>query len=195
MAATSGLRGETETQCLQGMMPGMAIALQEMTEGERRLVWVPAGLSFRPEDGPPQSGPPLTVDVEVVKVLRAPAAPENLLRPPDSAVRTRLGVRIEWLSREKAGGAHPSMASRLTVHYTGWTAAGEVFETTAMSGHPAEVLLGTALPGWRDALPLVSAGDKVRLWIPAAAAFGEKPPQRAVPAGDLVYDVELVSFR
>jgi FKBP-type peptidyl-prolyl cis-trans isomerase len=176
------------------MMPGVAIALREMVAGEKRRVWVPAGLTFRPEDHQAGSGPPLTVDVEVVQILRAPRTPANLGQPPEEAARTASGVRIQWLRRGPTG-PHPSMGNRLRVNYTGWTAAGDVFETTAMSGHPAEVLLGMAMPGWREALPLMSAGDKTRLWIPGPLVYGDRPNSRKRPAGDLVYDIELISFR
>jgi peptidylprolyl isomerase len=64
-----------------------------------------------------------------------------------------------------------------------------------MSGHPAEVLLGMSTPGWREALSLMSAGDKTRLWIPGPLVYGDRPKSRKRPAGDLVYDMELISFR
>ncbi len=34
-------------------------------------------------------------------------------------------------------------------------------------------------------------GDKMRLWIPAALAYGAKPASPGNPAGDLVFDLEL----
>jgi peptidylprolyl isomerase len=36
-------------------------------------------------------------------------------------------------------------------------------------------------------------GDKWRLWIPADLAYGERPTKAGVPAGDLVFDVELLA--
>lgn len=194
--ATSGLRGETATQCLRTAIPGIAVALRSMSEGERRRIWIPAGLTYQPDDdartGTPQ-GPPLTVDVELVHILKAPPTPADLTRPPAAALTTRSGVRVLILKRG-TGKIHPAMSSRVKVHYTGWTATGELFESTAMDGHPAEVLLGTALPGWREGLPLLSPGDKARLWIPAALAHGDKPPDRKLPAGVLVYDIELLAW-
>jgi FKBP-type peptidyl-prolyl cis-trans isomerase len=32
------------------------------------------------------------------------------------------------------------------------------------------------------------------MWIPAALAYGEKPRRRGLPAGPLVYDVELLEL-
>ncbi len=94
-----------------------------------------------------------------------------------------------------AGTQHPSAGSRVTLNYTGWTADGDLFESTVTSGHPASFQLGTALAGWREGLKYMVAGEKARLWIPAALAYGEHPANKMVPAGDLVYDIELLGFQ
>jgi peptidylprolyl isomerase len=41
----------------------------------------------------------------------------------------------------------------------------------------------------------MTQGDKARLWIPAALAYGEKPSSPGKPAGDLVFDVELLGIQ
>ena len=46
---------------------------------------------------------------------------------------------------------------------------------------------------WRDVLRLMVVKDKVRIWIPAALAFGDKP-RRGQPKGDLIYDLELLAI-
>jgi FKBP-type peptidyl-prolyl cis-trans isomerase len=37
-------------------------------------------------------------------------------------------------------------------------------------------------------------GEKARVWIPAALAFGDKP-RRGTPRGDVVYELELLELR
>jgi FKBP-type peptidyl-prolyl cis-trans isomerase len=170
-------------------MPGIAIALKLMTPGERRRVWIPAGLSYKPEEAP--QGPALTVEVELVSITKAPRRPQNLTTPPESAQKLLSGVTIDWLKSSK-GKVHPAMDSKVTVHFSGWTASGKLFQTTVMDGQPATMPLGTALPGWREALPLMTPGDKARVWIPAALAYGTKPPSKRIPAGNLVYEIELL---
>jgi peptidylprolyl isomerase len=40
----------------------------------------------------------------------------------------------------------------------------------------------------------MTAGEKARLWIPAKLAYGETPAQPGMPAGMLVFDVELLEI-
>jgi FKBP-type peptidyl-prolyl cis-trans isomerase len=55
--------------------------------------------------------------------------------------------------------------------------------------------MGTTLAGWREGLQYMVTGEKARLWIAAALAYGDRPADKMVPAGDLVYDIELVDFQ
>src|SRR5579872_301024 len=143
--STSGPHGEPTRQCLTVSIPGIAEVLLEMVPGEKRRVWVPADLAFSSHiahhgDKKMHEKPPprvdLTVDVELVGILRAPPAPADLQTPPKTAFRTASGVALHVL-REGTGAKHPVMASWVTLNYSGWTAGGTLFESTAMSGHPA----------------------------------------------------------
>jgi FKBP-type peptidyl-prolyl cis-trans isomerase len=200
--STSGLHGETSTQCLTAAIPGIAEALRAMTPGEKRRIWVPAELAFAPHAHhgtkamPKEPAPKmdLTFEVELVQILKAPEKPFNLKVPPRSVFRTPSGVAMMVL-QPGAGTAHPKPSSRVTLNYTGWTADGVLFESTVTSGHPAVFLLGTTLAGWREGLQYMVAGEKARLWIPAALAYGARPADKLVPAGDLVYDIELIDFQ
>jgi len=203
LVSTSGRGGQSTVQCLSSAIPGIAEALRSMVAGEERHVWIPAELAFaahvahhgtkhvHEEPAPP---PDLTVDVKLIRILKAPLPPADLTTPPRTASRTPLGVAIQVLV-QGTGPKHPSMTSWVTLEYSGWTTDGKLFESTTISGHPATLLLGTALPGWREALPRMVTGEKVRLWIPAAEAYGDRPVERMVPAGNLVYDMELVAFQ
>jgi FKBP-type peptidyl-prolyl cis-trans isomerase len=200
--STSGLHGETSTQCLTAAIPGIAEALRAMAPGEKRRIWVPAELAFAPhahhgtklmpKDPPPKMD--LTFEVELIQILKAPEKPLNLKAPPSSAFRTPSGVAMMVL-QPGAGTQHPKPTNRVTLNYTGWTAEGMLFESTVTSGHPAVFLLGTTLAGWREGLQYMVAGEKARLWIPAALAYGDRPADKLVPAGDLVYDIQLVDFQ
>ena len=189
LAATSGGPGQTTTQCLSVAMPGVVVALHEMTAGEKRRVWIPAGLSYRPEDA--TQGPALTADLELVSIIKAPTRPLDLAVPPSDARRLPSGVAIRVL-HPGLGTTHPAAGSRVLVNYSSWSSDGKLVETTAMEGRPASILLGTAVPGLQETLLQMSTGDRVRAWIPGPLAYGDHPKSKRQPAGPLVYDVELL---
>ncbi len=201
--SASGPRGESSVQCLNTAIPGIALALQSMVEGERRRVWIPAQLSFvthmahhpgkpMPTDETPRVD--LTFDLELIRILKAPPTPNDLRTPPRAASWTPSGVAIQVL-RPGVGTVHPTMNNSVKVNYTVWTADGKLYESTVISDHPATFLLGTALAGWREALPRMVPGEKARLWIPAALAYGDHPANPLLPAGPLVYDLELMELQ
>jgi peptidylprolyl isomerase len=198
--STSGLAGESTVQCLATALIGISEAMKHMVVGERRRIWIPAALTFpntaRPalpiqDEAPPKVD--LTFDIELVGIKKAPQRPDNLKVPPQTAFKTPGGVTLNVL-KPGTGTLHPTTNSRVKLHYSGWTTDGKLFESTITSEHPGVFLVGTVLPGWREALPYMVAGEKARIWIPASLAYGSHPVERAVPAGDLVYDIELLSI-
>lgn len=203
LQATSGARGEPALQCLTSMIPGASEAIQLMVPGEKRRMWIPAGLAFsahahhhqdKGSTEAPQPAFDLTLDIELVRILTAPRRPSDLNNPPETAQKMSSGLAIQIL-QPGTGTTHPRMNSRVILNYSGWSADGTLFESTIMSGRPAAVLVGSALPGWREALPLMVTGEKARIWIPAALAFGEGTFRPTAPAGNLVYEIELVGIQ
>jgi FKBP-type peptidyl-prolyl cis-trans isomerase len=183
---------------------GISEALKLMTAGEKRRIWIPADLTFRegqharmmsrPEEmeAPPHQD--LTADVELVAVLKSPAAPPDLKTPPLNALHTASGLAYRVIAHG-SGTAHPAPNSTVKMHFTGWTNDGRLFESTMMTGHPALVPLAGVMPGLREGLTYMTVGEKTRFWIPAALAYGEHPAIRFNPAGDLIYEIELLSVQ
>jgi len=200
--STSTSMDNSELLCLNAAIVGVSEALQEMLVGEKRRLWVPEDLTFRehhhhgikrPEDEEPPHKD-LTFDLELLSIIKAPATPADLISPPAGATKTASGLAYQVL-KAGDGSAHPSLKSKVMVHFSCWRTDGRLFETTEMGNHPALVTLVTAPAGWREALPLMTVGEKTRFWIPAALAFGDKPANRFNPAGNLVYDMELLSVQ
>ena len=128
-----------------------------------------------------------------------PVAPAGLPAPPDVAAApadaTRAPSGLAWKVLTPAGGSeHPSLNDRVKVHFTGWTADGAMFDTSVKEGKPAEFVLKNSLKGWKEGLQLMVKGEKRRFWIPAALAYGDTPRRPGMPAGPVVFDVELLDF-
>ena len=201
--STSGIHGESRVQCINSAMPGIVEALETMVTGEKLRVWLPASLTFGKKhhrghsrmdlDDEPPPNVDLTFDVELVELMKAPPVPADLNAPAPNAVKMPSGLAFQVL-KSGTGTQHPSMTSQVTLHYSGWTSDGK-FESTVMGGHPAIFHVGTTLPAWREVLPQMVLGEKLRLWVPAALAYGDRPVSHMDPAGNLVYDIELLALQ
>ena len=123
------------------------------------------------------------------KVL--PPAPANVAGPPADALRTSSGLAYKVL-RPGDGARKPGPTSVVTAHYTGWTTDGKGFDSSVARGQPATFPLNRVIPGWTEALQLMSVGQEMRVWIPQQLAYRGRPNR---PAGMLVFDVELLGIR
>jgi FKBP-type peptidyl-prolyl cis-trans isomerase len=121
------------------------------------------------------------------------AAPPDVAAPPADALKTPSGLASKVL-RVGLGQTHPRPESMVTVHYTGWTTDGRMFESSLKDGKPITAPLNQLIPGWVEGLQLMRAGEKRRFWIPGALAY-DKSPDPDMPKGTLVFDIELLSFR
>jgi peptidylprolyl isomerase len=119
-------------------------------------------------------------------------APPDVAAPPADAQKTPSGLATKVLT-PGTGTDHPRLQDRVKVHYTGWTKTGEMFDTSVSRGQPAVFGVSHVIKGWTEALQLMVVGEKRRLWIPAALAYGDHPVGGA-PAGDLTFDVELLDL-
>jgi peptidylprolyl isomerase len=117
-------------------------------------------------------------------------APPDVAAPPEDAEVTESGLASKVIEAG-SGEEHPKATSKVTVHYTGWTTDGKMFDSSVQSGKPATFPLNRVIAGWTEGLQLMVAGEKRRLWIPQSLAYQGRP---GYPAGMLVFDVELISF-
>ena len=87
------------------------------------------------------------------------------------------------------GTRHPRPTDRVTVHYTGWTTDGKMFDSSVARGEPSTFGVDRVIAGWSQGLQLMVEGEKRRFWIPESLAYQGQAGQ---PAGMLVFDVELL---
>ena len=188
-------RGEPTSFPLNRVIKGWTEGLQLMVVGEKRRFWIPADLAYGENPGGGRPGGLLVFDVELLGIEKAPEppkVPEDVAAIPESAEVRDSGLASRRLS-DGTGSTHPTKADMVTVHYSGWTTDGEMFDSSVMRGAPATFGLGQVIPGWTEGVQLMVEGEKRRFWIPAKLAYGENP-QGGAPAGTLVFDVELIKI-
>jgi peptidylprolyl isomerase len=115
-------------------------------------------------------------------------APPDVAAAPADAQRTPSNIAYKVLA-PGTGTRHPRPNSEVTVHYTGWTTDGKMFDSSVAKGTPATFGLDAVIPGWTQGVQMMVEGEKRRFWIPAPLAY-EGIPGR--PQGMLVFDIELI---
>ena len=118
-------------------------------------------------------------------------APPDVAAAPDDAECTQSGLCSKVLAAGN-GDQHPEAWDEVTVHYSGWTTDGKLFDSSVTRGEPSTFGLSDVIPGWTEGVQLMVVGEKTRLWVPQALAYQGRA---GAPKGMLVFDVELLEIR
>lgn len=111
---------------------------------------------------------------------------------PADAQQTATGLASKVL-HAGTGSESPAAADTVTVHYSGWTTDGQLFDSSVQRGEPTSFGLFQVIAGWTEGVQLMVVGEKRRFWIPGKLAYGDSP-QGGAPGGMLVFDVELIKI-
>jgi peptidylprolyl isomerase len=181
--------GKPVTFPLNRVIKGWGEGVQLMVTGEKRRLWIPSALAYNNAPGRPAGM--LVFDIELFDITPSPSTPPpDVAAPPADAKRTASGLAYKVL-RPGQGGRRPEKTSTVTVHYTGWTTDGKMFDSSVERGQPASFGLDEVIEGWTEGVQLMTIGEKMRFWIPERMAYkGERPPR-----GLLVFDVELINIK
>jgi peptidylprolyl isomerase len=189
MFDSSYARDAASTFPVNKVIKGWGEGVQLMTVGEKRRLWIPQELAYAGQAGRPQGM--LVFDVELLEIVPSPTTPPpDVAAVPADALKTPSGLAYKVLRPAAKPGAHPTKASRVTVHYSGWTTDGKLFDSSLTRGQTASFGLGDVIEGWTEGLQLMVPGEKTRFWIPERLAY---KGQDNGPKGMLVFDVELLS--
>ena len=116
--------------------------------------------------------------------LKANAARKGVVSLPS-------GLQYEVLA--EGSGPKPAADHVVVAHYKGTHIDGKEFDGTDPNGEPASFPLRGVVPGWQEALPLMKAGSKWRIYLPAALGYGEEGSPPAIEPNEvLVFDIELL---
>lgn len=107
---------------------------------------------------------------------------------------TDSGLQYEVL--ETGAGAKPGAQSTVVTHYHGTFVDGTVFDSSVERGSPAEFGVHQVIPGWTEALQMMSVGDKWRIACPPHLAYGEQGAGDAIPPNTaLVFEIHLIEIK
>jgi FKBP-type peptidyl-prolyl cis-trans isomerase len=188
MFDSSNATGKPAAFPLDKVIAGWTEGVQLMVMGETRRFWIPDSLAYKGKEGRPQGT--LVFDVKLISFTEPPTAtPTDFKKPPSAARSTVSGLHYQVL-KPGTGKRHPTGTSSVTVHYSGWTIDGKMFDSSISRGEPATFPLTRVIPGWTEGVQLMVEGEKTRFWIPESLAYKGQGPIY----GDLVFDIELIKI-
>ncbi len=107
---------------------------------------------------------------------------------------TESGIKYQILVN--GSGAKPTLNDQVETHYHGTLLDGTVFDSSIDRGETVSFPVSGVIPGWTEALQLMSVGSKWKLIIPSELAYGERGAGQMIPPNsDLIFIVELVSIK
>jgi FKBP-type peptidyl-prolyl cis-trans isomerase FkpA len=112
----------------------------------------------------------------------------------DGVKTTASGLQYKVITEGK--GAKPKAEEVVTVNYRGTLIDGTEFDNSYTRGQPATFTLGQVIPGWTEALQLMSVGSKYQVFIPSDLGYGPRGAGKQIgPNATLIFDVELLSIQ
>ena len=189
MVDSSFTRGRPSMFPLNRSLLGWRECVQLMTVGETRRCWLPQELAYAGAAG--RAKGMVVFDIQLLEVRQAPAIPPpDVKEPPADAKRTASGLAYKVL-KPGTGVRMPQGWDRVSVHYTGWTTDGKMFDSSITRGQPAALALDSVIRGWTEGVTMMVEGERTRFWVPEALAY---KGEAGSPKGMLVFDIELVEI-
>lgn len=114
-------------------------------------------------------------------------------RKMEGVIELPSGLQYKVLAEGE--GDIPTANDQVKCHYHGTLINGSVFDSSVERGEPAVFPVNGVIQGWVEALQLMSAGSKWRLFIPSELAYGQQGAGGAIgPNSTLIFDVELLEI-
>lgn len=106
---------------------------------------------------------------------------------------TQSGLQYEVL--REAEGPSPTEADDVVIHYRGTLADGSQFDSSYDRGEPSTFSVAGVVPGFGEALQLMSVGSQVRVTIPPDLGYGSAGAGTAIPPdATLILEIELLEI-
>lgn len=112
-----------------------------------------------------------------------------------------LASGIQYRVIESGSGRNASLDDTVSIHYSGKIIGTDnfdnykEFDSTYKSGEPLEMdMKQVGMPGWREVIPMMKAGDKWQVFLPPEMAYGASPQSPVGPNEVLVFDVHLLKI-
>ena len=201
-------RGQPFSFSLGGVIRGWQEAIPMLSRGGKGKFMIPSGLAYGNRAAGPVIKPnsPLVFDIELIdfkntEAMKAEQRAKDVKLIEEFATtnnlkldKTEKGVYYV-MEKKGTGNENPKVTSKVKVHYHGTLLDGTVFDSSVDRGEPIEFGLNQVIPGWQDAIPLLTVGGKGKFIIPSDLAYGSRPAGKIPANSVLIFDVELLGIK
>jgi len=95
--------------------------------------------------------------------------PSDVAAPPADATKTPSGLVTKVL-KPGTGKDHAAKDDVVTVDYTGWTADGNMFDSSVVRGKPITEPVNRLIPGFSEGVQLMSPGETAGYGFPSRSS-------------------------
>ncbi|MEI8202299.1 MAG: FKBP-type peptidyl-prolyl cis-trans isomerase [Bacteroidota bacterium] len=174
-------------QVIKGWDEGIAL----LNVGSRATLKIPAQLGYGERDMgniPPNST--LIFDVELLDVISGPKQYEM-----GAKQWTVQPSGVKYVIVKEGTGVKLQSGMKVTAHYSGYFEDGKMFDSSVPREQPISITLGKkqVIPGLEEGLSFLKVGDKAKIYIPYALAYGDAGRGTIPGKANLIFDMEIVS--
>ena len=169
-----------------------AVPLRPIRKGSVLKLWVGLGLLAAGAAGIAWATTGSMVPATPAAFLAANADEEGVVTTPSG---------LQYKVLQEGQGPKPTPRDVVQVQYEGRLTNGETFDKSE-PGQPAVFPVMGVVPGFAEAVQLMSRGGKLRIWLPPELAYGadeRRDPQTGkvvIPANSVLeFDMELLDFK
>ena len=183
------------------MPAGWRLALNKINKGGKVRVVFPSTLGFgRNGSGVFEGNEVLDSELEFIDVKTQPELEDVLINRfiVDNSLTgfTKLPSGVYYkIITPGSGIDEVKSTSTITAAYTGRLLNGTIFDSATKEMAFTTKLDGGIISGWKETIPLIKKGGKLRILIPSASAYGPNAQNNIGANSILDFDIELVDVK